>query len=200
MYSSNRAKTITKKDIAFLAGGIHEDAFLIATKYETTANGNKFIEFKFEKDSRIMTHTEWEPTKGEMTTEVFEEKCDKQFSRIEQILKCFYKEDELEFIGANFSEFAEWVCKLLSDEKVKQVPLKVKVIYNDKGYTTLPKYAKYTFIEPMSLVLEGKSKVTKLGIDNFEKPVADVETSNSNPFKVVAATIQETSNPNGLPF
>lgn len=211
MYSSSRAKKIVKNDVAFLSAGIHDNVHLIGIRYETSIQDNSFIEFKFEKEGRIMTHTEWEPRKktafGELTQEEFELKCDKQFSRVKQILECFYDEDKLQFEGESFKEYAKWVVGLLSADNIKDKALRVKVIYNDKGYTTLPKYAKYTFIEPMSTVDAGESMITKLGIDLFEKPiVADVEKQNANPFQVVNGTLESvdvtTSNnsEDDLPF
>ena len=64
----------------------------------------------------------------------------------------------------------------------------------------MPKYAKYTFIEPMSKVNEGKSVIVKLGIDQFDKPViADKEKADPNPLMQVD-NISINDNPNGLPF
>ena len=59
MYSSSRAKKIVKNDVAFLSAGIHDNVHLIGVRYETSIQDNSFIEFKFEKEGRIMTHTEW---------------------------------------------------------------------------------------------------------------------------------------------
>lgn len=197
MYSSSRAKQIIKKDVAFLVAGIHEDVFLTGIRYETSVQGKSFIEFKFEKDGRIMTHTEWEPSKTtpnyQLSDEEFELKCDKQFKRIEQILLCYYTENELQFEDGNFKDYANWIVGLLSADKVKTTPVRVKIVYNEKGYTTLPKYARYTFIEPMT-VDKNSSLIAELGIDIFTKPViADAETNNSNPFQVVSGTLDNTT-------
>ena len=88
--------------------------------------------------------------------------------------------------------------------------LRVKVVYNDKGYTTLPSYAKYTFVEPMVLPEGQTSAITELRIDNFAKPiVADVETpvasigstmSSITPTMEAAVTNTTEANPYGLPF
>lgn len=213
MYSSSRAKQIVKKDVAFLTAGIHDDVYLVGIRCETSIQGSNFIEFKFEKEGRIMTHTEWEPSKSspqkELTQEEFEDKLDRQYKRIEQILLCFYTSDELQFEDGDFKAFAKWVESLLTADKVKQTPLRVKIVYNNKGYTTLPQYARYTFIEPMSIVKEDKSVISPLKIDNFERPiVADNEASNANPFQVVNGTLNTvadneasaTNNVDDLPF
>lgn len=201
MYSSERAKTIVKKDVAHLSAGIEDNVLLTAVRFDKSANGNLFIEFKFEKEGKMLTHTEWEPTKrSDETEESFQNKCDNQFSRIEQIMKCYYPNPEdRKFIGENFTQFAQWVTDMLNKADLNTL-LRIKIVYNNSGYTTLPKYAKYTFIEPMSLVNENKSVIVKLGIDQFEKPVvADLEKANPNPF-VEGAMDSNNADPNGLPF
>lgn len=204
MYSSERAKTIVKKDVAHLSAGIEDNVQLTAVRFDKSINGNSFIEFKFEKEGKLLTHTEWEPAKrSDETEDAFQSKCDNQFSRIEQIMKCFYPNaEDRKFVGENFTQFAQWVTDMLNKADLN-ILLRVKIVYNNSGYTTLPKYAKYTFIEPMSLVNENKSVIVKLGIDQFEKPiVADLEKSNPNPFTVVDGTMDNTNDadPNGLPF
>ena len=210
MYSSEKAKTVLKKDVAYLSAGIYEDVKLVAVRFDRSIRGNYFIEFRFEKDGKTMSHTEWEPTKGTRTDEEFQSTCDNQFSRIDQILKCFYPNDEdRKFSGDSFKEFAEWIVTML-DNANKDTLLRVKIVYNNSGYTTLPKYARYTFIEPMSLFNENKSVIVKLNIDLFEKPIiADQESSNANPFQVADGTLNNMiptqepmseDNPNGLPF
>ena len=202
MYSSQRAQAIQKKDVAYLSAGIHDNILLDSYRTETSVAGNTFIELKFvSKDGQSVTVTEWEPSKGPNTNDAdFNNKCDNQFKRIDQILSCFYPDDkDREFEGENFKDLVTWVINKL-DKADKSILLRIKVVYNDKGYTTLPKYAKYTFIEPMSKVNEGKSVIVKLGIDQFDKPViADTEKEDPNPLMQVD-NININDNPNGLPF
>lgn len=210
MYSSSRAKQIEKKDVAFLSAGIHDDVFLTGVRYGTSVQGRNFIEFKFVKDNKTMIHTEWEPRRTTSTGEtlpddVFYNKVDNQWERIKEILICYYKEEELQYEEeGGFKEYAQWVIDKLSTEKVKTTPVRIKAVYSKTGYISLPQYAKYTFIEPMSTVNEGKSVIVKLGIDLFEKPVvADTESSTANPFQVVNGTLDNTSQQNNvddLPF
>lgn len=203
MYSSERANKIVTKDVAYLPAGIHDNVKLVGVRCENSpVQGNMFLEFKFEQDGKVMTHTEWTPTRGNLDETAFAKKCDTQFKRIEQILLCYgYTKEELSFNGESFKELCDWTIDHLNKADLNTL-LRVKVIYNDKGYTALPKYATFTFIEPMSIVEEGKSVITKLGIDLFEKPViADTEKSNPNPFSTAEMTHTESNNdPNGLPF
>lgn len=203
MYSSERAKIIVKKDVVYLPTGIVDDVKLVAVRFDKSINNNSFIEFKFEKENKALIHTEWEPSKrSDETAEDFQNKCDNQFSRIEQIMKCYYPNPEdRNFIGETFDQFAQWVADMLNKANLDTL-LRVKIVYNNSGYTTLPKYAKYTFIEPMALADENKSVIVKLGIDQFEKPVvADLEKSNPSPFSMESST-DENDIPvsNGLPF
>lgn len=199
MYSKERAQQITKNDIKFIPAGIHEDVKLKGAKVAESPNGNRFIEITFDKGGSTLTQTEWKPTKFDgMTDEALQKKEDTQFSRMMQILLCFYKDEELIFNGSNFEEFSKEVVDYLNKADHSKL-LRVKVVYNDKGYTTLPSYAKYTFIEPMELPEGTTSAITELKIDNFTKPVvADTEVPVVNlSFNPSASTEAATSD---LPF
>lgn len=184
MYSKERANSIVKNDVKYISTGIIENVSLKSARAEVSPNGNNFLEITFEKDGATLVHTEWEPVMGQFVTseEELQKKADNQYSRMLQILICFYKDEEINFEGESFKEFSKYVALMLNSAN-KDIKLRVKVVYNDKGYTTLPNYAKYTFIEPMILP-EGKSSaIVKLNIDKFEKPiVADKETKSDNPF------------------
>lgn len=208
IYSSQRAQAITKKDVAYLEAGIHDNVRLDSVRVDKSINDLNFIEFKFvAEDGRYMTHTEWEPRKSDMDNdESLQKKYDNQFSRMDQILQCFYPNDEDRvFNSESFKELINWVADMLNKAD-KSILLRIKVVYNDKGYTTLPKYAMYRFIEPMSVVNENKSVIVKLNIDRFEKPViADTEKSTKNPLAGDAFSKNNSSetnndNPDGLPF
>lgn len=196
LYSLEKTKAIQKKDVAFLPAGIHDDVSWVDVRYEETPN-NAFIEFKFEKNGRTMTHTEWQPQQGSLPYDAFQNSCTNQVERIRQILSCFY--DELSFEGDSFKALAEWVIDRFNNaDKSKKV--RIKVVYNDRGYTTLPRYTKYTFIEPMDKVERNESVISKLSIDKFEKPeiTTDSEQPKSNPFDVVDGSLSNTSD--DLPF
>ena len=120
-----------------------------------------------------------------------------------QILNCYYKDEELDFNGESFEQFAQWITDMLNKVD-KNKKLRAKIVYNEKGYTTLPNYAKYTFIEPMELPEGQASSITMLNIDQFTKPVvADKEVKNDNPFSTtpVATNTQAlTDKTDDLPF
>ena len=195
MYSKERAQQIAKNDIKYIPVGIQENVALKSAKVTTSPNGNLFLEITFEKDGATLTQTEWKPTKfGNMSDEDLQRKEDTQFSRMMQILLCFYKDEELIFNATSFEGWAEEVANYLNRADKGKL-LRVKVVYNNKNYTTLPTYAKYTFIEPMSIPKE-ESSIIELGIDKFTRSVIADQESDKDPLNVV----EETPDENGLPF
>ena len=198
MYSKERAKQVVKKDIKYIPAGIHENVALKDARMSVSPTGRNFIEVVFEKDGATLTHTEWEPKRSSIdTNETFQTKEDNQFSRILQILSCFYNDENLVFNATTFKEWATEVVRyLVNADKTKLV--RIKVVYNDRGYTTLPQYAVYTFIEPMTVT---DSKIVELGIDKFTRPVAaDKEEIVTNPLDSVAQNDTIENSDNELPF
>ena len=188
-----------KNDVKFIPAGIHENVTLKSARVAESPTGLKFLEIVFEKNGATLTQTEWKPTKFEgMDDSALQKKEDTQFSRMMQILLCWYSDEELVFNGTSFEEFSQEVVNYLNNAD-KSKKLRVKIVYNDKGYTTLPSYARYTFIEPMVLPEGQTSSITELRIDNFTKPVvADTETPVANLTSI--STSSDNADPNGLPF
>lgn len=200
IYSTELANQIQESKNKYLEAGIHDNVKFVSARVDKSINGNIFIEFKFEKDEQTMTHTEWESTKKPMESEEdFQNRANRQVKRILQILGCFYPKEALVFAGSSFSEFANWVVNLLNAAN-KDILLRVKIVYNNKGYTTLPNYCKFTFIEPMNLPEGQVSKITELNIDVFVRPItADKETTDVNPLDKVDKGVADTQN-DDLPF
>ncbi len=199
MYSKERAQQIVKNDVKFIPAGIHENVTLKSARVAESPTGLKFLEIVFEKNGATLTQTEWKPTKFEgMDDSALQKKEDTQFSRMMQILLCWYSDEQLVFNGTSFEEFSQEVVNYLNNAD-KSKKLRVKIVYNDKGYTTLPSYARYTFIEPMELPEGQTSSITELRIDNFTKPVvADTETPVANLTSI--STSSDNADLNGLPF
>ena len=200
IYSTDLANQIQESKNKYLEAGIHDNVKFVSARVDKSINGNIFIEFKFEKDEQTMTHTEWESTKKPMESEEdFQNRANRQVKRILQILSCFYPKEALVFAGSSFNEFANWVVNLLNAAN-KDILLRVKIVYNNKGYTTLPNYCKFTFIEPMNLPEGQVSKITELNIDVFVRPItADKETTDVNPLDKVDKGVADTQN-DDLPF
>lgn len=196
MYSKERAQQITKNDIKYIPAGIQENVALRSARVTTSPQGNLFLEIVFEKDGATLIQTEWKPTRfGNMTVEDVQKKEDNQFSRMMQILLCFYRDEELIFNSTTFEDWAKEISDYLNKADKTKL-LRVKIVYNNKGYTTLPTYAKYTFIEPMTISKED-STIVELGIDKFTRPVVADKEEVVDPINTTAETEEDT---NGLPF
>jgi hypothetical protein len=207
IYSTDLANQVTlnnnSSNTKYLEAGIHDNVKFTSVKTAVSPTGKNFIEFRFEKDGKELVHTEWEPKeRAEDTEEQNQNKATNQVTRINRILRCFYPKEVLNFTGSSYKEFTNWVVAMLNAAN-KDTLLKVKVVYNKDGYTTLPSYVKFAAIEPMNIPMgfyeEGKneSMIREItGIDLFVKPVvSDKETVVVNPLEVK----QETPS-DDLPF
>ncbi len=202
IYNTQKAFELGKKDVTFLDAGIHEDVSFSSIRKAESRNNSTFIEFEFEKDGMRLTHTEYEPTKfGDMTQEKFEARVNTQVARILQILSAYYDESALVFNTDSFDKFADWVVTLMTAVD-KNTKVRIKAVYGRDGrYVGLPSYAKYTFIEPMSV---STSKIKRLSIDQFERseqPEMDREEDSKSASQVFGAQEQPTINNEGqMPF
>lgn len=200
IYSTDLANQVTltnnSNNTKYLEAGIHDNVKFTSVKTAVSPTGKNFIEFRFEKDGKELVHTEWEPKeRAEDTEEQNQNKATNQVTRINRILRCFYPKEVLNFTGSSYKEFTNWVVAMLNAAN-KDTLLKVKVVYNKDGYTTLPSYVKFAAIEPMNIPMgfyeEGKneSMIREItGIDLFIKPVvSDKETVEVNPLEVKQET------------
>ena len=207
IYSTDLANQVTlnnnSSNTKYLEAGIHDNVKFTSVKTAVSPTGKNFIEFRFEKDGKELVHTDWEPKeRAEDTEEQNQNKATNQVTRINRILRCFYPKEVLNFTGSSYKEFTNWVVAMLNAAN-KDTLLKVKVVYNKDGYTTLPSYVSFAAIEPMNIPMgfyeEGKneSMIREItGIDLFVKPVvSDKETVVVNPLEVK----QETPS-DDLPF
>jgi hypothetical protein len=196
IYSTDLANQVTlnndSSNTKYLEAGIHDNVKFTSVKTAVSPTGKNFIEFRFEKDGKELVHTEWEPKeRAEDTEEQNQNKATNQVTRINRILRCFYPKEVLNFTGSSYKEFTNWVVAMLNAAN-KDTLLRVKVVYNKDGYTTLPSYVKFAAIEPMNIPMgfyeEGKneSMIREItGIDLFVKPVvSDKETVVVNPLEV----------------
>lgn len=200
IYSTDLANKVTlnnsSNNTKYLEAGIHDNVKFMSVKTAVSPTGKNFIEFRFEKDGKELVHTEWEPReRAEDTEEQNQNKATNQVTRINRILRCFYPKEVLNFTGSSYKEFTNWVVAMLNAAN-KDTLLKVKVVYNKDGYTTLPSYVSFAAIEPMNIPMgfyeegENESMIKEIkGIDLFVKPVvSDKETVVVNPLEVKSET------------
>lgn len=178
---TNADQTLDSSSV-FLEAGIHENAELKSVEFKTLDSGTKFIAFYFEDTNGYkMSHTEYEPkqTPGS-TDEQYHDKVANQISRIKQIVTKFIPDEEFIIEVDTFDAFGKRVISLLGERYVGK-KIRIKVVYSDKGYTTLPRYWKFQFIESMDIP-QDKSKIRILSIDNISRPKPNKEETVKNPF------------------
>lgn len=212
-FSTELAKKVEFSDNnnKYLAGGIHENVLLESVRTDVSPNaGRRFIEFKFIKDNKTFTHTEWAPivsTETKEDAEKSQSKVTNQVTRINRILNCFFAKELLNFDGTSYEDFANWVVRTINLAD-KSVLLRVKVVYNKDGFTQLPSYVKFACIEPMNIPMgyykegENASKIKEIeGIDLFIRPVTeDKEAKVTNPLDMPTQKVASTTNVDDLPF
>lgn len=201
-YSKKAAQEVSDFKSKYMPAGINENVTLDKVEVKTSPNGNKMFDITFINESgQTAVHTEWEPKMAPWMKDKsdLERNQARQFKKMLQILLCFYKDEQINFEGEDFMSFANYIATMLNAaDKTKK--LRLKLVYNKDGYTTIPTAVDDTFIEPMD-VTESNIKITAK--DVVVRPViADKETKNDNPFTTpeVATTTFNNSDPNELPF
>lgn len=200
MYSTKQAikSANTSK---YMSAGIKDNVKLAEVRVDKSPNGNDFIEITFsDEDGRTVTMTEW---KNKINSWIKDEadlqkNDDKQFGRILQILSCFYPDEALQVELDSFNSMINWVNTMLGNVIANNKPLRLKIVYNNSGYTTTSHNG--IFIEPMDVT---QTEIEKLPRDRFERPVVADQEPSTDPLAVPTST--STPEPNSenkdiLPF
>ena len=200
MYSTKQAikSANTSK---YMSAGIKDNVKLTEVRVDKSPNGNDFIEIIFsDEDGRTVTMTEW---KNKINSWIKDEadlqkNDDKQFGRILQILSCFYPDEALQVELDSFSSMINWVNTMLGNVIATNKPLRLKIVYNNSGYTTTSHNG--IFIEPMDVA---QTEIEKLPRDRFERPVVADQEPSTDPLAVPTSTSTPESNSENkdiLPF
>ena len=200
MYSTKQAikSANTSK---YMSAGIKDNVKLAEVRVDKSPNGNDFIEITFsDEDGRTVTMTEW---KNKINSWIKDEtdlqkNDDKQFGRILQILSCFYPDEALQVELDSFSSMINWVNTMLGNVIATNKPLRLKIVYNNSGYTTTSHNG--IFIEPMDVA---QTEIEKLPRDRFERPVVADQEPSTDPLAVPTSTSTPESNSENkdiLPF
>lgn len=181
----------------FMDSGIHENVELVNIRYDTSPKeGNKFLVFEFKNEKgQELAHTEWEPRDADETR--LNQKITNQIKRIKHLAKRFIPEDQFNFEASDFESFARETIQRFAD-KYKGVKLRLKVVYSNSNYTSLPNYI--PFAENMNIPKE-ESKLEILSIDKMIRDRADRETPTANPLENMSSSDElATVNNNSMPF
>lgn len=159
----------------YMPVGINDNVFLKEVNVKRSPTGKDFLEIIFENsEGQTASMSEWKNEKGMYvkTDEDLQKADNAQFGRLMQIIGCFYA--EIEDITLNsFVDMINWVSSKLTPVIANKTKLRLKVVYDKKGYTTISKNG--IFVEPMTVE---SSQIKKFARDLFERPVqADNEAS-----------------------
>lgn len=203
MYSTKTA-TVNNEDFVsnYMKVGINDNVTLKEVNVNKTQNGRDFLEIIFSNENdQIAKMTFWKNEKNMWvkTDEELQHRDDQQFGQILQIIDSFYEtRPEAEF--NNFLEMINWVKEKLTPMIEAKKLLRIKVIYDSKGYTKVSTLG--IFVEPMT-VTESQIKLFKK--DLLERPVvADTEPA-TDPLSALnnattPVTDDSTKSADDLPF
>ena len=191
-YSKKAAQEVSDFKSKYMNAGINEGVSIDKVEVKVSPNGNKMFDITFiNEQGQTAVHTEWEPKMAPWMKDKsdLERNQARQFKKMLQILMCYYTDEQINFEGEDFMSFANYIATMLNAaDKTKK--LRLKLVYNKDGYTTIPTAVDDTFIEPMS-VTESKIQITAKDI--VVRPViADKEVTVNNPFTTPTMTTAPT--------
>ena len=191
-YSKKAAQEVSDFKSKYMNAGINEGVSIDKVEVKVSPNGNKMFDITFiNEQGQTAVHTEWEPKMAPWMKDKsdLERNQARQFKKMLQILMCYYTDEQINFEGEDFMSFANYIATMLNAaDKTKK--LRLKLVYNKDGYTTIPTAVDDTFIEPMS-VTESNIQITAKDI--VVRPViADKEVTVNNPFTAPTMTAAPT--------
>lgn len=198
MYSTKTATTNNNEfNDSYIPVGINDNVTLKEVNVNKSPQGKDYLEFVFQnEEGKTASFTEWKNEKNTWikTDEDLQNRDNKQFGRILQIVKCFKNNPEFE--GSSFVEMINWVKTTLTTiGEWDKTLLRLKVIYDKKGYTTVSKNGIY--VEPMS-TKESQIKLWKN--DLLERPIVADNESSTDPLTQQSTPVTEKNGADDLPF
>lgn len=190
----------------YMSAGINDNVYLKEVNVKKSPTGKDFLEIVFEnEDGQTASLSEWKNEKGLYTkTDDDLQKADNaQFGRMMQIINCFYETIEDTTLNS-FADMINWVSSKLTPMIATKKALRLKVVYDKKGYTTISRNG--IFVEPMIVT---ETQIKKFVRDLFERPVQADNEANADPLAGNSTQGSEsqssnpfegTSNDDGMPF
>lgn len=198
MYNTKTATTNNEEfNSSYMPVGINDNVFLKEITVEKSPQGKDFLRVTFENtEGKTAEFTEWKNEKNQWITtdEDLQKRDNAQFGKLLLLIDCFFEtRPEVEF--NTFSEMILWIKNTLTPLISLKKPLRLKVIYDNKGYTRVSPYGVY--VEPMT-VTESQIKLFKKDI--LERIVKADNEAKNDPLSTTAAPATGTTSVNDLPF
>lgn len=186
MYNTTTATINTGEFTSdYMSAGINDNVFLKEVNVKKSPTGKDFLEIIFENEAgQTASMSEWKNEKGmyTKTDEDLQRADNAQFGRMMQIINCYYPTIEDTTLNT-FADMINWVSSKLTPMIATKKALRLKVVYDKKGYTTISRNG--IFVEPMTVE---QTQIKQFARDLFERPVqadneakADPLTGNSTP-------------------
>lgn len=181
--------------------GINDNITLKEVNAKVSPQGHDFLEIVFQNEQgQEAKFSEWKNTKSQWITtdEELQKRDNAQFGRLCQLIDCYYPErPEAEL--STFKEMIDWVKSKLDPMIALKKGLRIKVVYDKKGFQTVSKLGLY--VEPMTVSADS-SQIKLFKSDLLERPVqADVEVN--DPLNTPPSVTPDAASVNGvsdLPF
>ena len=185
----------------YMPVGINDNVTLKEVNLRTSPQGHDFLEIIFQNEQgQEAKLSEWKNTKSQWTTtdEELQKRDNAQFGRLCQLLDCYYPERPEAELNT-FKEMIDWVKSKLEPMIALKKGLRIKIVYDKKGFQTVSKLGLY--VEPMTVSADS-SQIKLFKNDLLERPVqADVEVN--DPLNTPPSVTPDAASVNGvsdLPF
>jgi hypothetical protein len=183
MFNLNQSVVVNEEGVGnYFAVGIHENVSLKDITYETSQSGVSYLKFAFVgANGEEVNHTEFAP---DPSREDFQKKMKNFLVRVKHISTKFVPEAAVNINAPTLEALAAQLCAILKPH-LATTKLRLKVIYNDKNYTCIPKYV--PFVENMTTPATSTKLKLDPGFDKLEKdggsnPALSGGTPVSDPF------------------
>lgn len=181
----------------YMPVGINENITLKSVSVEKSPQGKDFLRVIFENEAgQTAEFTEWKNEKNMWikTDEDLQKRDDQQFGRILQLINSYTVAPDVEL--NSFADMINWVKSTVTPFISTKKKLRLKVIYDKKGYTQVSKYG--TYVEPMD-VKDSQIKLFKN--DLLERPIKADEEKPVDPLATTTVDTPVTENKtDDLPF
>lgn len=185
----------------YMPVGINDNVTLKEVNVRTSPQGHDFLEIIFQNEQgQEAKLSEWKNTKSQWVTtdEELQKRDNAQFGRLCQLLDCYYPERPEAELNT-FKEMIDWVKSKLEPMIALKKGLRIKIVYDKKGFQTVSKLGLY--VEPMTVSADS-SQIKLFKNDLLERPVqADVEVN--DPLNTPPSVTPDAASVNGasdLPF
>ena len=206
LYTINESTKTAANATTWIQPGIHDNLKLVDVKYDVSKNGKRFLAFYAENaQGDTVSCTEWEYTPKKSIDQMdMKEKetalsiIENQKSKIKQIVEIF--KGNFNITAESFEDFAKKTVAFIGDS-YKNKAIRLKVVYDKRGWTTFGQSSKTVFIESMTTSKED-SKIRILQSDRMIRPEQpDEQNREANPANdIVDLGLQSPESSDEVPF